>query len=1197
MKWSCAWGVALAGALVFVGAESAQSAESVAKTLNVDLAPLIDAAASKRERFAVSLPHSVSLGDVDAWTRAAGSSTWRYSVRIPTAVSMSFHADRFNLPQGAVLEVTGVDGSAATYVPTDGGKSGLWSRIQRGDTLRFELRVPTGSEAQVDFKLASLQPGYRALGGGVPDHPHFRSLRKSQAAGAATCVENFSCHATTENSHNADATAAIVIGGVSICTATLMNNVRNDATPYLLTARHCQDTPGSGVVVYWDAVAACGTPMGAVYDTTSTAYVSSVDTVFEQQDVWLMRLNVPLSAQRIYFAGWDATGGAFVGGYSPHHAMGRSRQYAEWFGQAALVALSGSVLEVGYDSEYWGVVNSIGSVGSGASGGGLFDMNHRLVGVASMAYLQNGPGSDSFCPATSPPAPTTETATALYNSLSAVWESNADPTSATNPVTLKSLLDPDNTGARTSDGFEMLSAVALAASNSFSDTGRAITLTWHGGAATSCTASGGVTGDGWAGMRATSGSAEIIQYQAGLTTYTLRCSDGTRFATRSVRVNWNLAQPSLFLAVSTHSAYLGTTIDVIWRGTALPCVASGGVPGDGWAGTKSPNDRLDVPLLQPGEHDYTMTCGTGPRAATQTVRLTATAPFAELSPATTTIRVNSELLVMQAASGVHCSRTGGAPNDGWTSATGSFPIVLRSAAPGTYRYTLSCVGGPHGSHPAATATMDITYTTDTPAATLSASQPIAEQSVGIIVVDDPRFAIEFEWLSNIAPCQLTYDGPGDNDGNVHPEMISLAAGKKKSWQFAPGIYVYTITCRSGNEVATASTSVEFTPTQPRVELSRGDPSIPIVRDVEFTITVGSVLSPCVASSGAPGDGWAGPITAFTQVIAGPPGDYVYTATCGTGAQAATGSMPITVPPETLTFEPHAAQALAGHGVPLSWTGTVGNCVQFGDWSSPAVWLPSGSLTANSEVSGVRTYGIRCGRTNFVEATTQVTWLPVPTVEITASAASATVNQPVTLTWSATDAESCLAQDATGTGIEDWSGLLPASGSRTVTRTAPGAIGFYVNCGDVLDAVVVEWRPVVLSPQPRPAPAVTLTIDQTTRVVGQPVLLTWSATHSAACRARQGASGDGWTGALPVSGTRSVTAMTPGVHTWQVVCEGAPPAATASVSATFTAAPSGNNSGGGSSGGGGGSLDWLLLALLALSGLARGRPRAALQVSR
>jgi hypothetical protein len=316
--------------------------------------------------------------------------------------------------------------------------------------------------------------------------------------------------------------------------------------------------------------------LGSVYSTNSPAYVHSIETVFEQQDTWLLRLTSPISAQRIYFAGWDATGGTFVGGYSPHHAMGRSRQYTQWFGQAVPVHLGADVLGVGFDSDYWGVVNAIGAVGSGASGGGLFDENHRLVGIASLAYLENGPGSDGVCPSTSPPAPSGETATALYNSFAAVWESTADTTSATNPITLKSLLDPDNTGNRVADGFEMLQGVFLTSSDSFRSTGRTITLRWDGGTATSCTASGGVPGDGWSGPRAPDGSIEITQYEAGLTTYTIRCVAGARFATRSVRVSWDLGQPSVFLANSESISYLGTTVRMFWRATALPCVATGG---------------------------------------------------------------------------------------------------------------------------------------------------------------------------------------------------------------------------------------------------------------------------------------------------------------------------------------------------------------------------------------------------------------------------------------------------------------------------------------------------------------------------------------------------------------------------------------------------------------------------------------------
>ena len=126
------------------------------------------------------------------------------------------------------------------------------------------------------------------------------------------------------------------------------------------------------------------------------------------------------------------------------------------------------------------------------------------MGVASLALLNDL--GEGVCPAVPPPAPDAETATAFYNSLAAVWDSNADTTSFTNPVTLKSLLDPDGTGQMVADGFGMLPGVFLSAKLRYGFHRRARTLSWSGGTATSCTASGGVPGDGWSGPRPPSGT-------------------------------------------------------------------------------------------------------------------------------------------------------------------------------------------------------------------------------------------------------------------------------------------------------------------------------------------------------------------------------------------------------------------------------------------------------------------------------------------------------------------------------------------------------------------------------------------------------------------------------------------------------------------------------------------------------------------
>src|SRR5690349_8463743 len=219
--------VSIAG--LFSGA--ALGAPAAVEVLNVNLEPGIQKSALQPERFAVDVRHEATPETQGSWSRSRGLSTWTYSVRIPTAVSMSFHAGVYQLPATASLKVTG-GGTVATYGATDTGPSGLWSRVFRGDTVSLVLTVPTAQEANVHLAISSLQAGYRSLGKGVDDHPAYRKLRAASATDS-TCIENFSCHESPGNFGPRNATGAIFIGGVALCTATLVNNVRGDLKHYL----------------------------------------------------------------------------------------------------------------------------------------------------------------------------------------------------------------------------------------------------------------------------------------------------------------------------------------------------------------------------------------------------------------------------------------------------------------------------------------------------------------------------------------------------------------------------------------------------------------------------------------------------------------------------------------------------------------------------------------------------------------------------------------------------------------------------------------------------------------------------------------------------------------------------------------------------------------------------------------------------
>src|SRR5262249_15597596 len=149
------------------------------------------------------------------------------------------------------------------------------------------------------------------------------------------------------------------------------------------------------VTVYWDAVTTkCGATLGSIYNDSYAIAQSGATTVVEQQDAWLIQLDAPPAAADAYYAGWDATGDPFPGAYSIHHALGHDKQYVDWSGQPILQNIPGATLKLGYSSTFWGVVNVVGSVGAGASGGALFDSkSNNVVGSGTLSALANGPNS------------------------------------------------------------------------------------------------------------------------------------------------------------------------------------------------------------------------------------------------------------------------------------------------------------------------------------------------------------------------------------------------------------------------------------------------------------------------------------------------------------------------------------------------------------------------------------------------------------------------------------------------------------------------------------------------------------------------------------------------------------------------------------------------------------------------------------
>jgi hypothetical protein len=103
-------------------------------------------------------------------------------------------------------------------------------------------------------------------------------------------------------------------------------------------------------------------------------------------------------------------------------------------------------------------------------------------------------------------------------------------------------------------GTGIVPTVTLAAAPTSITVGTSVTLTWTSSNATTCSASGGQSGDGWAGAKSVNGTASATPKAAGTITYTMTCSSGPK----SVQA---IAQVTAISAPSSGSG--GGALDVL----------------------------------------------------------------------------------------------------------------------------------------------------------------------------------------------------------------------------------------------------------------------------------------------------------------------------------------------------------------------------------------------------------------------------------------------------------------------------------------------------------------------------------------------------------------------------------------------------------------------------------------------------------
>lgn len=377
------------------------------------------------------------------------------------AVRLSVGVDA--LPEGATLRFYGTQGQGLSEHSYDSIaqlrqthlKNGVdaqharqvFSGVLSGSQATLEIELPAGADiAAVRVSEPVLDHLYSDIwgksGGGfvLKNRAVDMPTNNSRIGVAQSCHINIACE--DGDYSGTDQSRAVAkylfryktINNVNWCSGTLVNNTREDHTPYFLTAHHCvKDADVTSIATYWffrSAVCAANTNV----PTTTKEVTGGAALLYssEKNDTSLLRLNNP-PPRGVLFSGLYTgplnLGDTIRGVHHPRgdlqkFSLGTYTQYANASRQGDITTVSTLDEQHKADSRFFGVQWTRGSTEKGSSGHGLLarrDNRDYLVGVFT--------GGEADC--------TKPNGLEAYGRLSHAWD-NADAQGKT----LKEFLAP-----------------------------------------------------------------------------------------------------------------------------------------------------------------------------------------------------------------------------------------------------------------------------------------------------------------------------------------------------------------------------------------------------------------------------------------------------------------------------------------------------------------------------------------------------------------------------------------------------------------------------------------------------------------------------------------------------------------------------------------------------------------------------------
>lgn len=383
---------------------------------------------------------------------ADGTSSWRLRVQSPNAKSINFGFTEYWMPRnGQLFMYSGGQKGPKIHGPFTAADNEvhnqLWTQVIGGDDLVIEVILPTTEKNNLRLWLTDVNHDFLGFGTG------------SQISGSCNldvvCSEIDGWGIVDQYRDIIRSVAVISTGGGTFCTGFLVNNARQDCTPYFMTANHCGIGAGNApsLVTYWNfdntfcrqpgSGASGGPGDGELNDFNTGATWRASNAA---SDMTIVELDDEVSpTANAFYAGWSREETLPTDTViAIHHPSTDEKRISFTFQQTYRGAWGSGATAVPNGTHLIIPDWNIGTTEGGSSGSPVFDRFHRIRG-----QLHGGAascGNDAYD---------------SYGYFFTSWEGGGTPSSR-----LKDWLDPDNTGVMFIDGKEQLSCqISVSAAN------------------------------------------------------------------------------------------------------------------------------------------------------------------------------------------------------------------------------------------------------------------------------------------------------------------------------------------------------------------------------------------------------------------------------------------------------------------------------------------------------------------------------------------------------------------------------------------------------------------------------------------------------------------------------------------------------------------------------------------------------------